>query len=273
MKTTQLAILVALASASGLVQSQNEIDNLVTSSNYINTQVAIALQQADAAAQAALDGNILVPGTYTEAQIDQIVVSSYNQALIDVVNANYYTAADFYEDQYQDSMESLGATIEVFAGAATEISKVAAVVEIAATAETAEEKVDMQNFIRSSDLTLDVQTVDVFNESIEKIETFSQSAAVFKNASLDISILSTTDTVAIDSFSNLSRSTAFYSAYDDHLTVYLDNTDILIHGYFQYGNTQSLLGLNPETNPEEYLGGPSDGGFYSDPAPEMGVLP
>ena len=273
MKTTQLAILAALASASGLVQSQNEIDNLVTSSNYINTQVSIALQQADDAAHAAIAGNILVPGTYTEAQIDQIVVSTYNQALIDVVNANYYTAADFYEDQYQDSMESLGATIEVFAGAATEISKVAAVVEIAATADTAEEKVDMQNFIRSSDLTLDVQTVAVFNESIEKIETFSQSAAVFKNASLDVSILSTTDTIAIDSFSNLTRSTAFYGAYDDHLNVYLDHTDILIHGYFQYGDTASLLGYDTKRDPQEYLGGPIEGDFYSDPAPEMGELP
>ena len=64
-------ILAALASASGLAQSQSEIDNLVTSSNYINDQVAIARQQADAAAQAALDGNIVVPGTYTAAQIEQ----------------------------------------------------------------------------------------------------------------------------------------------------------------------------------------------------------
>ena len=268
-----MAILAALASASGLVQSQSEIDNLVTSSNYINDQVAIARQQADAAAQAALSGNIVVPGTYTEAQIDQIVVSTYNQALIDVVNANYYTAADFYEDQYQDSMESLGATIEVFAGAATEISKVAAVVEITANAETAEERVDMQNFIRSSELTLDTQTVAVFNESIEKIETFSQSAAVFKNASLDVDILSTTDTISIDSFSNLTRSTAFYGAYDDHLTVYLDHTDILIKGYFQYGDTASLLGYDTKRDPQEYLGGPIEGDFYSGPAPEMGELP
>jgi hypothetical protein len=267
MKTKKLVILAALASASGLVQSQSEIDNLISSSNYINTQVSIARQQAQDATQAALAGNILVPGTYTAAQIDMLEVSTYNQALIDVVNANYYTAADFYEDQYQDSMESLGATIEVFSEAATEISKVAAVVEITANTETAEEKVDMQNFIRSSELTLDTQTVAVFNESIEKIETFSQSAAVFKNASLDIDILSTTDTISIDSLSNLTRSTAFYGAYSDHLTVYLDNTDILIHGYFQYGDTTSLLG------PQEYLGGPSDGGFYSDPAPKMGVLP
>jgi len=146
-----LVILAALASASGLAQSQSEIDSLISSSNYINAQVSIARQQADAAAQAALDGNIVVPGTYTAAQISMLEVSTYNQALIDVVNANYYTAADFYEDQYQDSMESLGATIEVFADAATEISKVAAVVEITANAETAEEKVDMQNFIRSSE--------------------------------------------------------------------------------------------------------------------------
>lgn len=267
-------ILAALASASGLAQSQSEIDSLISSSNYINAQVSIARQQADAAAQAALDGNIVVPGTYTAAQISMLEVSTYNQALIDVVNANYYTAADFYEDQYQDSMESLGATIEVFADAATEISKVAAVVEITANAETAEEKVDMQNFIRSSDLTLDTQTVAVFNESVEKIETFSQSAAVFKNASVDVDVLSTTDTITIDSFSNLARSTAFYSAQDDHLNVLLDTqTPIMINGYFQYGDTASLLGYDTKKGLEEYLGGPSDGGFYIDPAPEMGELP
>jgi len=91
---------------------------------------------------------------------------------------------------------------------------------------------------------------------------------VFKNASVDVDVLSTTDTITIDSFSNLARSTAFYSAQDDHLNVLLDTqTPIMINGYFQYGDTASLLG------PQEYLGGPSDGGFYSDPAPEMGELP
>jgi len=266
-------ILAALASASGLAQSQSEIDNLISSSNYINTQVSIARQQAQDATQAALAGNILVPGTYTAAQINMLEVSTYNQALIDVVNANYYTAADFYEDQFEDSMEALSATIEVFADAATEISKVAAVVEIAANATTDEEKVDMQNFIRSSDVEVDMQTVAVFNESIEKIETFSQSAAVFKNASVDISILSTTDTIALDSFSNLTRSTAFYGAYDDHLNVYLDHTDIMISGYFQYGDTTSLLGYDTKRDPQEYLGGPIAGDFYGGPAPEMGELP
>ena len=96
---------------------------------------------------------------------------------------------------------------------------------------------------------------------------------MFKNASVDVSVLSTTDTIALDSFSNLTRSTAFYSAYDDHLNVYLDNTDIMISGYFQYGDTTSLLGYDTKKGPQEYLGGPSDGGFYIDPAPEMGELP
>ena len=223
------------------------------------------MQQAEDAAQAAASGNIVVPGTYTAGQIDQIVVSTYNQALIDVVNANYYTAADFYEDQFENSMEELSATIEVFSEAATEISKVAAVVEIAANADTAEEKVDMQNFIRSSDVEVDAQTVAVFNESIEMIETFSQNAAVFKNASVDISVLSTTDTITIDTLSNLTRSTAFYIAETDLLAVFLDTQNqVMIGGYFQYGDTASLLGFNPEVNPEELLGGPTT---------RIGVLP
>jgi len=214
-----------LASAIGQVNADHipqEIDQLIQTSNYINSQVSAALDQVGYNVDNAATGYITTPGTYYETQIDQTAVQAYNQALEDILGASYYSASDFYEDQYEDTMDQLGAAVDVFTEAAVEISVVEAVFDEAISAEGVEAQVDLQNYIRANDVVLEEATVATFNQSLESIEEYSQEAAVLLNASVDINVLSATDSHAVDTLSNLTRTDIQFDAWKDNLVVAYD---------------------------------------------------
>ena len=235
--------LILVAALSANASAQTELQVLEDSSGYINHQVSHAIASVQEMTSAAANGQIVAAGTSQDSQIEYTYVAAYNQALVDVEQASYYSATDYYEDQFEDSMGQLEATVEVFAEAATEISKVEAVHEQVSEADTPEAQVDLQNYIRANDVQIDEQDVAVFNHSLEKIEETAQAAAVYKNAAHDEAVLAETNFIAEVTLSNLTRTTSNYDAYKDTLNIYFDTPNTLsFEGYFMevYGADQLL---------------------------------
>ena len=136
-----------------------EIQELVNTANYINTQVSDAQASVIEMAMGVptdptgVAGTIVpVAGRTDSHKIDLLEVAYYNQSILDTANANYYSAQHLLVDSYEDNMDQMDAAIEMFAGAATEISKAEAIYTAAITAQTDEDRIQLQNYIRANDV-------------------------------------------------------------------------------------------------------------------------
>ena len=226
-----------------------EIQELVNTANYINTQVSDAqasvIEMTMGVPQSAdsVDGLVVpVAGRTDSHKIDLIEVAYYNQSILDTANANYYSAEHLLVDSYEENMDQMEAAIELFSGAATEISKAEAIYTEAITAQTDDERIQLQNYIRANDVQIDQSTVQTFNQSLDIIEDKVQEATASLWASQDQAVLGMINHDSIATLSNMTNSTVAYDAWTDQMTITWDNaTDTVLQGVFfnNVGRTQA----------------------------------
>ena len=87
-----------------------EIQELINTANYINTQVSnatasvIEMQIGVPISADNVDGLVVpVAGRTDSHKIDLIEVAYYNQSILDTVNANYYSAEHLLVDSYEEN--------------------------------------------------------------------------------------------------------------------------------------------------------------------------
>ena len=243
-----------------------EIQELVNTANYINTQVSDA--QASVVEMAmgvptdptGVAGTIVpVAGRTDSHKIDLLEVAYYNQSILDTANANYYSAQHLLVDSYEENMDQMEAAIEMFAGAATEISKAEAIYTEAITAQTDEDRIQLQNYIRANDVQIDQSTVQTFNQSLDVIEDKAQAATASLWASQDSSTLAMINYDGIATLSNMTNSTVAYDAWSDQMTITWDNaTDTVLQGVF-FNNADNIGWTQATTEVYD--------GFYNDTPP------
>jgi len=217
-----------------------EIQELVNTAAYINTQVSnaqasvieMSMMVPDTAADAN-DAIVPVAGRTDSHKIDLIEAAYYNQSILDVVNANYYSAEHLLVQSYEDNKDEMDAAIDMFTDAATEISKAEAVFTEAINAETDEERIELQNYIRANDVQIDQSTVQTFNQSLDTIEDKAQAATASLFASQDAAALAMINYDAQATLSNITNSTVSYDAWSDQMTITWDNaTNTVLQGMF-----------------------------------------
>lgn len=243
-----------------------EIQELINTASYINTQVSNA--QASV-----IEMGMMVPGGPEDAasalvpvagrtdahKIDLLEVAYYNQSILDTVNANYYSAEHLLVQNYEDNMDQMDAAIDMFSDAATEISKAEAVFTAAINAETDEDRLQLQNYIRANDVQIDQSTVQTFNQSLDTIEDKAQAASASLWASQDAGALAMINYDAQATLSNMTQSTVAYDAWTDQMTITWDNaTDTVLQGMFF--NNEGAVNWTQATT-EIY------DGFYGDTPP------
>lgn len=243
-----------------------EIQELINTASYINTQVSDA--QASVVEMAigvpgspdSVDGLVVpVAGRTDSHKIDLLEVAYYNQSILDTANANYYSAEHLLVDSYEENMDQMEAAIEMFAGAATEISKAEAIYTEAISAQTDEDRIQLQNYIRANDVQIDQDTVVTFNQSLDVIEDKAQAASASLWASQDSATLAMINYDGIATLSNMTNSTVVYDAWTDQMTITWDNaTDTVLQGVFF--NNDANIGWTQATT-EVY------DGFYGDTPP------
>jgi len=243
-----------------------EIQELVNTAAYINTQVSDAqasvVEMAMGVPQSAgsVEGLVVpVAGRTDSHKIDLLEVAYYNQSILDTANANYYTAEHLLVDSYEENIAEMEAAIEIFSGAATEISKAETIYTEAVTAQTDDERIELQNYIRANDVQIDQSTVQTFNQSLDTIEDKAQEATASLWASQDAATLAMINYDGIATLSNMTNSTVAYDAWSDQMTITWDNaTDTVLQGVFF--NNDSNIGWTQATM-EIY------DGFYGDTPP------
>jgi hypothetical protein len=200
-----------------------------------------------------------VAGRTDAHKIDLLEVAYYNQSILNTANANYYTAEHLLVQNYEDNMDQMDAAIDMFSDAATEISKAEAVFTEAINAQTDEERIQLQNYIRANDVQIDQSTVQIFNQSLDTIEDKAQAASASLWASQDAGALAIINYDAQATLSNMTQSTVAYDAWTDQMTITWDNaTDTVIQGMFF--NNEGAVNWTQATN-EIY------DGFYGDTPP------
>jgi len=243
-----------------------EIQELINTASYINTQVSNAQASViemsmNTPQNASLANDAVVPvaGRTDSHKIDLSEVAYYNQSILDTVNANYYSAEHLLVQNYEENMDQMDAAIDMFSDAATEISKAEAVFTEAINAQTDEERIQLQNYIRANDVQIDQSTVQVFNQSLDTIEDKAQAASASLWASQDAGALAIINYDAQATLSNMTQSTVSYDAWTDQMTITWDNaTDTVIQGMFF--NNEGAVNWTQATN-EIY------DGFYGDTPP------
>lgn len=243
-----------------------EIQELINTASYINTQVSDA--QASVVEMAigvpgspdSVQGLVVpVAGRTDSHKIDLLEVAYYNQSILDTANANYYSAEHLLVDSYEENMDQMEAAIDMFAGAAAEISKAEAIYTEAINAQTDEDRIQLQNYIRANDVQIDQDTVVTFNQSLDVIEDKAQAASASLWASQDSATLAMINHDGIATLSNMTNSTVAYDAWTDQMTITWDNaTDTVLQGVFF--NNDANIGWTQATT-EIY------DGFYGDTPP------
>ena len=244
-----------------------EIQELVNTASYINQQVSdaqasvIEMSMGVPTDPTGVAGTIVpVAGRTDSHKIDLLEVAYYNQSILDTANANYYSAEHLLVDSYEENMAEMEAAIEMFSGAATEISKAEAIYTEAINAQTDDERIQLQNYIRANDVQINQSTVQEFNQSLDIIENKAQAATASLWASQDSATLAMINYDAISTLSNMANgSTVSYDAWSDQMTITWDNaTDTVLQGVF-FNNADNIGWTQATTEVYD--------GFYGDTPP------
>ena len=244
-----------------------EIQELINTANYINTQVSnatasvIEMQMGVPLDPTGVENTIVpVAGRTDSHKIDLVEVAYYNQSILDTANANYYSAEHLLVDSYEENKAEMSAAVDMFTDAATEISKAEQIYQEAINAQTDDERIQLQNYIRANDVQIDQSTVQTFNQSLDTIEDKAQEATASLWASQDSATLAMINYDSISTLSNMTNASVDYDAWTDQLTItWGDNvTDTVLQGVFF--NNEGAIGWTQAVS-EVY------DGFYGDTPP------
>jgi len=115
---------------------------------------------------------------------------AYNEAIVAMTTAEYYVFQQFSEDQAQLALDELEDAVDDFVEASVDLTTVLEINERATEAEATEDlqdDQDVQDYVEANEsvLTVDSDTVEEFNESMETIEESAATAALWTAASVN----------------------------------------------------------------------------------------
>ena len=120
-------------------------------------------------------------------------------------------------------------------GATTKLSTVAVVAELAISAESTQEQLQVQQALVQTDMTITEADVDDYNTALKDVETYAQQAGAFLSAAQDTSITSAVDNYsAQNNIAVASYSTIAYTQDIDKFVISYDNDLYMsFQGFFQ----------------------------------------
>lgn len=241
MRLHKLLLAAPLAISSGAALADQTMEDLHSAAQAIELQLQLANNLAWEIDMNAHMGFIAADGTENAALINEQMVSAYNGALQNVRNASYLTASDILVGEHNAAIDSMHTAIDNLVEATTVLQTVSAVADMAADATTTEDMLEVQQAVTITDMSVDQQDVDNFNEAITDIQTFAQQAGAYLAASEDSDITSQLDNFASQNNIAMASYTAVsYVQGVDQLMITFDqsNSYISFQGYMT-GNTKT----------------------------------
>lgn len=225
--------------------------DLKTAAEAIEAQLSLANQLSGSLHAYGHSTWVVEDGVTDAAMIDQTMVNAYNAAIDNVLATSYLSAADVLLDQHNLAITSLHTAIDDLVTATSVLATVSVVADMAASADTTQEQLQVQAALATTDMSISQADVDTYNTALVNVNTYATQAGAFLAAANNTSI-----TGAIDSFAaSNNMAVASYTA-----VTYTQNIDQMII-MWDAGLSMSFSGYNAGntiTAEEIY----SQAGFY-----------
>lgn len=233
MKKALMTLAVSL-SVSGQAYA-DEISDLVAASNSLITTMDNGQYAVSGLAYYSAIGGIAVSDTIDAGTITQTQMDAYNNALLAVEGATFYDSQMFFQDQAQVALEQMSLAVDDFVDATSAMSQVITVFNMASNATDTDTQLALQSYVTDNSLSITQGQVLEYNESLESVQTYSQMAAAFVQASQNTDINDIVDTHTEDWNQSLTTATATYSQINDTLNIsFIDQQNgIGFVGFFQ----------------------------------------
>ena len=181
------------------LSGQEKIDYLIQSLDAIKTRLT--------------DGSVLTVGAVGYAQIGGVInddaladgiissqeLNEYLQAKDLVLTHDYAiaeTAEQMFMQEYAANMNSLSAAVDSLTAATSVIMTAVNVMEIAATADTKPEQVELQGMLETDAYSIDATEVSAYNDAVAAVEGYAQQAGAFMAAANNSELTATVDNYA-----------------------------------------------------------------------------
>jgi hypothetical protein len=197
----------------------DEITDLVNASNSLITTIDNGQYAVSGLAYYAGIGGIADSNTIDSGIISQAQMDAYNTALADVQAATYYNAQMFFQDQAEVALDQMSLAVDDFVDATSAMSQVITVFDMASNATDTDTQLALQSYVTDNALSITQGQVLEYNESLESVQTYSQMAAAFVQASQNTSVTDIVDTHTEDWNQSLTTATATYSQINDTLNI------------------------------------------------------
>lgn len=231
MKIAALTLAVSLSVSAPALG--DEISDLVNASNSLITTMDSGQFAVSGLAYYAGIGGIAESNTIDSGIITQTQMDAYNSALGNVQSATYYNAQMFFEDQAEVALEQMSLSVNDFVDATSAMSQVITIFSMASEAATTETQLALQSYITDNSLSITQGQVLEYNDSLESVQTYSQMAAAFIQASQNDFVTQTVDQQSQDFNVSLLETTATYTQSTDNLQLTWNNTNQSL-GFFNF---------------------------------------
>lgn len=184
------------------------------------------------------EGYILEDEAIKQGGLTQEQVDNYNNALEAVKTKEYKDAAEVLYDEHVTALDNMHMAIDTLVDAASVLSVVAVVADMAADATTTPEQDQLQDYVTVNDVSLTEDKVDNFNESLAEVENYAQQAGAFLAGSNTTEVTEAIDNYAANSGIAVSSYTAVsYTQSMDQFVIQFDTGYVSVAGY----TTESLV--------------------------------
>jgi hypothetical protein len=208
-----------LCLSASVAHADPTITNLQGSAQTILDQLSAAQSLTAGATYYAADGSIIDPGAMQTATVTEQMRLDYNADIQGVIDATYYSAEILFQDQHRQAMVNLRSSVDNLVAATAVLMEVQAVANMAANADTVQEKMAFQTILSNNDMTISAADVSNYNSALGAVQTYARDAGAFLAASRNTSMTGTVDAYAANSGASLYGATVTYSATADIMNI------------------------------------------------------
>ena len=269
MKKVKKAVLTSLFLICSGVQS-SELDTLIATSSAIVNQINSGIMFVGGSINASQTGMGISSGQLSgNYYISEEQVANYNAALTGMVTyMPYGSAEDYANQQAENEIEQMEASIADFTAVVVDLLSVQEVAERAEAAETPNDQAEVQDYVAQNDMSVSQDDADTYNQSLDDIENHANAAGAFLAVAGNPEAISFLNAGAKENNTRIEDNALTYSSANQAVELAWANSDtvssIYLNGQGDYGldiyATEATI-LNTGYESMFYNSGPTALGF------------
>lgn len=179
---------VSVAHANSLTDpNQAVVDRLATESGNVSNQLAVGQSFVTTAVQAAGQPALIGADAYRDALISDALQDSYNSAMADFMNTDFYSAQEHLQEMAEIAGANLDQSVDNFVEASAVIEVVTRINQQAQQVSNTVEAEALQDYAvaQGADQGITDAQQDNYNEALAEVSTAAREFATYKAASVD----------------------------------------------------------------------------------------